>query len=149
MARGDIHEPPRSTFQKKLKKTSTISCRHIRDMYNTGMEHTNTLITIKQIAALFPGRDGQGVHPKTVWRWILLGCNGRKLKAVKAGHRWCSTWGWVNEFVNASTVETCSVKTAGLSTARDELSRRWGIESGSREESSRRRGEADLRMQNR
>jgi hypothetical protein len=60
------------------------------------------LQTFAQIAKRLPGRTGQGVHPATLWRWHRAGLDtphGRvRLKAVKAGGIYCTSWPWLCRF---------------------------------------------------
>lgn len=43
-------------------------------------------------------RRGSKLSFSTVWRWVLRGCEGRKLKAVKVGGTLCTSRKWLQEF---------------------------------------------------
>ena len=43
------------------------------------------LVPIAQLARYVPGHTGRGVNPCTVYRWITVGVDGRKLEAMKIG----------------------------------------------------------------
>lgn len=57
---------------------------------------TPTMMTVAQVARSIPGRagrDGKGIHPSAVTRWIVQGIPARngervKLAAVRVGGRW-------------------------------------------------------------
>lgn len=53
---------------------------------------TETLLTVKQVARLLPGRSGKGVSLATVWRWMSgHGRRGVVLESiVVGGSRYCS-----------------------------------------------------------
>jgi hypothetical protein len=47
---------------------------------------TETLLTPKQVARLFPGRSGKGVSLATVWRWLSgHGRRGVVLESIRVG----------------------------------------------------------------
>jgi hypothetical protein len=58
------------------------------------------LLTLGQAAKFFPcKRQGKNVHCKTVLRYILRGCRGERLAAVRAGCAWATTSGAIAEFI--------------------------------------------------
>ena len=47
---------------------------------------TETLLTIKQVARLFPGRSGKGMSVASVWRWMSgRGRRGVVLESIVVG----------------------------------------------------------------
>lgn len=51
------------------------------------MFSTNDL-SVADVTALLPRKQGKKVHVKTVIRWITRGCRGVKLEASKCGQNW-------------------------------------------------------------
>jgi hypothetical protein len=46
---------------------------------------TETVLTLAQAARWIPGRNGQGVHVSTTWRWTLRGIRGVLLETILIG----------------------------------------------------------------
>lgn len=68
------------------------------------------LITLKQVAARFPGRDGKRLHTGTIWRWCSRGVNvhGRRvvLESLRVGGRRFVTQEALTDFVEALSAKT-------------------------------------------
>lgn len=90
-------------------------------------------LTLKQAAALVPGRDGgDRVSASTVARWIVAGCIARngdrvRLKAHRAGNRWMIHRADIDNFFAALTGEV-QAEESRTPTGRMEASRRAGRE---------------------
>jgi hypothetical protein len=68
------------------------------------------LLTLREAAALIPGRGRRRVHASTIARWITRGVrapDGRRvrLRAVRLGSKWLTTRAWLEEFAAAQTPE--------------------------------------------
>lgn len=61
------------------------------------------LMSLKEAAKLFPGRDGQSIHYVTVDRYAKRGLKGVLLETVQAGHRRCTSIEAVQRFIEALT----------------------------------------------
>ncbi len=65
-------------------------------------------ITLAEVTRIVPGRAGKRVALVTVHRWCGRGLrNGLRLRAVKIGGRRYTTLGWVQEFIEASSRDSC------------------------------------------
>lgn len=61
------------------------------------------LVPFDRLARKLPSASGaQHLHPATIYRWhrhgVLRAGVRVRLRAVKMGGRWCSTWRWVKTF---------------------------------------------------
>lgn len=71
----------------------------------TGLR-SEKLMTLRQAAAYFPGRSGDGVSEASTWRWVLKGLRGVKLESTKiAGTRYTSQEA-IERFIAATSVDS-------------------------------------------
>jgi hypothetical protein len=69
---------------------------------------SETIVSIRDAAALFPGRRTKSLSFSTVWRWVLKGVrcgNGQvvRLEAVRLGSRWVTSREAIARFSAALT----------------------------------------------
>lgn len=58
------------------------------------------LVPLSQVPKLFPKRpNGKTVHLSRVYVWILKGCRGTKLRAVRLPSGWHVHPAWVQDFI--------------------------------------------------
>jgi hypothetical protein len=64
-------------------------------------------LTMAQAARMFPsGTAGKRLNPTTVWRWCLKGARrGIRLQSVVIGTRRYTTRTWLQDFIEARTLE--------------------------------------------
>jgi hypothetical protein len=61
------------------------------------------LLSLKAAAQLIPGRNGQPVHWRTVWKWTRDGWRGIRLKSKNAGGMVKIPREEINRFIDACT----------------------------------------------
>lgn len=66
-------------------------------------------ISVADAVDLLPRRRGKKIHVKTVVRWIVTGCRGVTLAAVRIGSCWFTTARWLDEFQRE-----CSRRSKGI-----------------------------------
>ncbi len=64
---------------------------------------TENLLPLAKAAGMLPGRQGKRCHESTVLRWVLKGCNGVKLEAIRMGGRWLTSLQALQRFAQALT----------------------------------------------
>ena len=61
------------------------------------------LISLRDAAALLPGRRGKPRHWKTLWRWATAGLQGVFLETVFNGDDLCTSLDALQRFIDART----------------------------------------------
>jgi hypothetical protein len=102
-------------------------------MMNAGI-NTESRITLTEAADILPRKSGKKMQVKTLYRWILKGCRGARLTAVKCGGQWYTTRGWLTEFEEACTRRstpdgdrTVGQRSVAARRAQETLKRRFGF----------------------
>lgn len=62
-----------------------------------------SLIPLKDAVHFFPPTDGKAVTVRTLKRRIKIGVRGIRLMGRFDGHRWLTSWRWVEEYLAAQT----------------------------------------------
>ena len=57
------------------------------------------LLTLDQARRLFPGRDGNPVCYRTVWRWVRTGLRGVRLETIRMGQRHVTSEQAIDRFI--------------------------------------------------
>jgi hypothetical protein len=98
------------------------------------MLHNETLISLSQAAARFPGHRGAArLHPATLTRWILKGATAVdghrvKLEAIRIGCRWLTSEPALQRFADALSAPPTGGTPPRSPTARQKASERAGAE---------------------
>ncbi len=66
---------------------------------------SETLIPLKEVCRMFPGRSGKGMSLSSVWRWVLHGRRGHKLESLRIGGQRCTSREAVSRFITALNAE--------------------------------------------
>lgn len=92
-----------------------------------------TWLSLRDIAALLPGRNGKRMHVNSVRRRMKVGCRGVRLKHISNGNELFSTAEWVQEFLEKSTGGRLPSLKSGHDRAKESLATRFGIHGGKKE----------------
>jgi hypothetical protein len=92
-----------------------------------------SIVSIREAAALLPGRSGRPTNFSTVWRWILRGIKRPgdaatvRLEAVRLGGRWVTSREAIARFsaaLTAQAIATDKMPVGRTPTARERAHRR-------------------------
>lgn len=104
-------------------------------MFHERINHDmqTTFVTLSTAAKMFPSRNGERMHVRSIRRRIINGVHGVKLRAVRNGGQWFTTPQWIAEFLDDCTRQTvkeaptCQDTSAAHALALEALGARYGI----------------------
>lgn len=86
--------------------------------------------TLVPVQTMCVERLGRRVSPQSVWRWIVKGCSGAKLEAVRVSGKWHTTPAAFAAFIEAQTASALPVPEAEEDCRRTEATERRLREAG-------------------